>query len=181
MMKRLLSTLFLILLNCTAQALPLLKGTDLTHGTAFEHNWNGNNNPTVVVFLSSSCPCSMAHIDHLITLAKDFPQVKFIGVHSNANESQEEAQKYFQSLDLPFPVIQDNSSEWADRLKAYRTPHAFLISPSGEILYQGGVTSSADPKKADAFYLKVTLKNILSGKKIENTHTRVLGCQIARE
>ena len=55
------------------------------------------------------------------------------------------------------------------------------MTTKGERAYQGGVTSSADPEKADSFYLKVTLKKFLAGEKIESSRTRVLGCQIARK
>lgn len=154
---------------------------DLLTGKLLEHKWSEAPRGTVLVFLSSVCPCSNSHVAHLSELSQAFPEIKFIGIHSNADESKETAESYFRKLNLPFPVIQDNQSEWAERLKAYRTPHSYLISPVGDITYQGGVTSSADPKRADSLYLKVTLKKYLAGEKIEGSRTRVLGCQIARK
>jgi hypothetical protein len=180
-MKMLVVSLFFLSLQCFAQNLPPIKATDLISGKTLEYSWSESKKGSVLVFLSSSCPCSHAHIGHLIDLAKTHPEMKFIGVHSNANEIVHESEKYFKSLNLPFPVIQDNSTEWADRLKAYRTPHAFVVTAEGKLAYQGGVTSSADPEKADSFYLKVTLKKFLAGEKIESSRTRVLGCQIARK
>lgn len=180
-MKKLVLLIFLMSLQCFAQSLPSINATDLISGKTLQHNWSESRKGSVIVFLSSSCPCSHAHIGHLIDLAKTFPDLNFIGVHSNANESFADSEKYFKSLNLPFPVIQDNSSEWADRLKAYRTPHAFVVTTEGDLAYQGGVTSSADPKNADSYYLKVTLKKFLAGERIESSRTRVLGCQIARK
>lgn len=180
-MKMLVISIFFLTLHCFAQELPPIKANDLISGNSFEYNWSDSKKGSVLVFLSSSCPCSNAHIGHLVELAKTFPDVKFIGVHSNANETLSDSKKYFKSLNLPFPVIQDNPIEWADRLKAYRTPHAFVITSDGKLAYQGGVTSSADPEKADIFYLKVTLKKLLAGEKVESSRTRVLGCQIARK
>ena len=180
-MKMLVISVLFLTLQCFAQSLPSINATDLVSGKTLQFSWSESKKGTVLVFLSSSCPCSHAHIGHLIDLAKIYPEMKFIGVHSNANETVIESEKYFKSLNLPFPVIQDNSSEWADRLKAYRTPHAFVVTSKGELAYQGGVTSSADPEKADSFYLKVTLKKFLAGEKIESSRTRVLGCQIARK
>jgi hypothetical protein len=180
-MKTLVFTILFLSLQCLAQPLPSIKALDLTTGESLEYKWSESQKGSVLVFLSSSCPCSHAHVGHLTELVKTYPEIKFIGVHSNADESLAESEKYFKSLNLPFPVIQDNSSEWADRLKAYRTPHAFLVTSEGELAYQGGVTSSADPKKADSFYLKVTLKKFLAGEQIESSRTRVLGCQIARK
>jgi hypothetical protein len=180
-MKMLVTLIFFLCFQCFAQSLPSIKAIDLVSGKTLQHSWNEAKNGSVLVFLSSSCPCSHAHIGHLIDLAKAYPEMKFIGVHSNANESVIDSEKYFKSLNLLFPVIQDDSTKWADRLKAYRTPHAFIVTTKGELAYQGGVTSSADPEKADSFYLKVTLKKFLAGEKIESSRTRVLGCQIARK
>jgi hypothetical protein len=179
-MKMLVISIFFFSFKCFAQKLPPIKATDLISGKTLEYSWDESKKGSVLVFLSSLCPCSHAHIGHLIDLAKTYPEMKFIGVHSNANETQSDSEKYFRSLNLPFPVVQDNSTEWADRLKAYRTPHAFVVTPGGQLAYQGGVTSSADPEKADSFYLKVTLRKFLAGEKIESSRTRVLGCQIAR-
>lgn len=166
---------------CFAKSLPPIKATNITTGNVFEYDWSEAKKGTVLVFISSTCPCSNAHIGHLVDLTQANPDIKFIGIHSNANESLVESQKYFKSLNLPFPVIQDHEAEWADRLKAYRTPHAFLITPLGSLAYQGGITSSANPERADSFYLKVTLKKFVAGEKVENSRTRVLGCQIARK
>ncbi len=179
-MRKFIVAILLSTFQCYAQSLPPLKGTDLISGKTFEHNWKDSKKGSVLVFLSSSCPCSHAHIGHLIDLSKTYPDIQFIGIHSNANEAVFEAEKYFKSLNLPFPVIQDHSLEWANRLKANRTPHAFLLNPGTQLLYQGGVSSSSNPEKADSLYLNITLKKFLSGEKIETTNTRVLGCPIAR-
>lgn len=179
-MRMLMLSFFLLNLQCFAQELPVVKATDLISGQPLEHRWSDAKKGTVLVFLSSTCPCSHAHIGHLKDLATAHSEIRFIGVHSNANENVRESEKYFRALKLPFPVIQDQASEWADRLRAHRTPHAFLISTHGQLLYQGGVTSSSHPEEADSFYLKVTLKRFLAGEKIESSKTRVLGCQIAR-
>jgi hypothetical protein len=180
-MKMLLFLLIALTTQSFAQSLPPIHAMDLGTGETKDHQWKDAKKGTVVVFLSNLCPCSNAHINHLVELSKEFPDIKFIGIHSNTNESPNASKEYFKSKNLPFPVFQDNSTEWADRLKAYRTPHAFLINPEGTLAYQGGVTSSADPERADSFYLKVTLKKFIAGEKIESSRTRVLGCKIARK
>lgn len=182
-MKRLLSSLILMLCSSSvlAAALPPLNGLDLISEKTLTINWQDNKKGSVIVFLSSQCPCSNAHIEHIIDLKKTFPDIHFYGIHSNVNEALEKSKSYFKQKLLPFPVIKDNSSEWADRLKAFRTPHAYLITPEGTVAYQGGVTSSADPAKADSFYLKVILKKFLTGQKIDQSRSRVLGCEIARK
>jgi hypothetical protein len=180
-MKLLLFFFIALASTCFAESLPSIQAMDLRTGETLKHDWKDEKKGTVVIFLSSLCPCSNGHINYISELSKEFPDVKFIGMHSNTNESIDTAKEYFKSKELPFPVFQDHSTEWADRLKAFRTPHAFLITPEGKVVYQGGVTSSADPKRADSFYLKVTLKKFLAGEEIESSRTRILGCQIARQ
>jgi peroxiredoxin len=89
----------------------------------------------VVVFMSAKCPCSNSHVAILKKLSQKYQNFKFIGIHSNSDESKESAQKYFKSAGLRFDIIQDQKNRLANELQAYKTPHAFVISPSGEILY----------------------------------------------
>lgn len=179
-MKFLLLCLIFCSAQCFGQTLPTLEGQNVVTNADQKVSWQEKKG-TVLVFLSSLCPCSNAHISHLKELAQKYTDINFIGIHSNADEDAKESQQYFTQQGLSFPVLRDESSLWANRLKAYRTPHAFLISPQGDIIYQGGVTSSADASKAEKFYLKETLKRWLAGKKIENKQTRVIGCEIARK
>ncbi|MGE3610571.1 MAG: redoxin family protein [Bacteriovoracaceae bacterium] len=163
-----------------ASSLPLLRGQNIIDESQISHDWTSPKLGTVIVFLSALCPCSNGHVDHLKELAKNNPEFDFIGIHSNANETKEEGKTYFQSKELSFKIIRDLESEWANRLKAYATPHAFVVDKSGELLYQGGVTSSASADRAEEFYLKDALLALKSGQKIKLAKTRVLGCKIAR-
>lgn len=175
--------LILVLIFCSAQGfaqtLPSLEAQNVVTEKIEKVSWQEKKG-TVLVFISSLCPCSNAHISHLKELAQKFTDIQFVGIHSNADEVGKDSKEYFVQQSLPFPVLRDEKSLWANRLKAYRTPHAFLISSTGELIYQGGVTSSADASKADTFYLKEALTQLMEGKKIETTKTRVIGCEIAR-
>lgn len=135
----------------------------------------------VVVFLSSVCPCSNSHVKELIQLQKEFKEFDFIGIHSNQDEKMDEAKKYFTSLDLDFLIIQDENASIADHFKAQKTPHAFIINPKNEIIYQGGVSSSNRFEKAEHFYLREALTNLKNNKEIQQAQTRALGCYINRE
>lgn len=178
-MKLLLVLLVFCSAQCLAQALPALEGINIVTEKTTVIDWQ-EKKATALVFISSLCPCSNAHIEHLKTLAQKFPDINFVGIHSNADEVAKDSKEYFAQQNLPFPVLRDEKSTWANRLKAYRTPHAFVISPAGAVIYQGGVTSSAEAKKAEHFYLQETLERLLAGKKIETNKTRVIGCEIAR-
>lgn len=134
----------------------------------------------VVVFLSARCPCSNSHLGELASLSKEHPSYDFIGVHSNVDEDSEETKKYFEKAKLPFRVIQDNGAKMADKLKAYKTPHAFIFDKKSEIIYQGGVSSSHDFESADRKYLREALDDLEKGQAIKVPESRTLGCVIPR-
>jgi len=134
----------------------------------------------VVVFMSAKCPCSNSHIPELKNLVSRYKNFEFIGVHSNVNEPPDLTKKYFVEADLPFAVIQDNEAQIADQLKAYKTPHAFVLNPEGKILYQGGVTNSVNAQYAEKHFLKDALEDISQDKPVRLANGRTLGCIIMR-
>lgn len=154
-----------------------LQGTNLLGTTEITSD---ANKTTVLVFLSSICPCSNSHVEELKRLKNDFPDVEFIGVHSNADEDLVSAKEYFSEKKLNFPLIEDDTSKLANQFKALRTPHAFVINTTGETLYQGGVTSSSSFDEKNQNYLREALTDLREGKKIRTTSSRPLGCMIAR-
>jgi hypothetical protein len=135
---------------------------------------------TVVVFLSARCPCSNSHIEVLSKAAAEFKEFNFVAVHSNLEETKEEAVKYFTALKLPFPVIQDRNLKLADEFRALKTPHAFVLSPSGTVLYKGGVTNSNHAPAADKNFLKDALADLRAGNAVRSPEGRTLGCEIKR-
>ena len=135
---------------------------------------------TVLVFLSARCPCSNSHIALLKSLAKDYKDFSFVAVHSNADEPSDEAKTYFKGSELPFPVIQDEGTKIADGYKALKTPHAFLLSPDGKILYKGGVTNSNRADRADVQFLRDALADVEAGQPVKVAEGRALGCNISR-
>ncbi len=138
--------------------------------------------PSVVVFLSSKCPCSHAHEASLNALATEFQKkgVKFLGVHANADEQTAIDRAHFKKAGLAFPVVADESGVLANSFGALKTPHAYVVK-NGEIVYQGGVDSSADPAKADKFYLRDALTAVSAGLKPKIAQARALGCIIKRK
>jgi hypothetical protein len=136
---------------------------------------------TVVIFLSARCPCSDSHITELKNLFEKYKDFKFVGIHSNFDEDLEFSKKYFTTQALPFPVLQDEKAALADSFKALKTPHAYVLSPEGEIVFQGGVTNSANGKDAKVHYLADALEDLQQNRKIKTAAVRTLGCVILRE
>jgi hypothetical protein len=176
-------------------------GIDLVSSKPMKVNLREGSLGTIVVFLSTRCPCSGSHIECelkgtgkevssgtqpkkqklLAELANEFAPLgfKFLGIHSNADESLEEAKQYFRDR-LPFPVLQDDQSVIAKQFQAYKTPHAYVVSPQLKILFAGGISNSHNPATASRIYLKEVLQSIVKGQKPPETEVRVLGCKINR-
>jgi peroxiredoxin len=134
----------------------------------------------VYVFLSSKCPCSASHERVLEALAKRFPEFRFTGVHSNQDEKAEDSQEHFAKAGLPFPVVRDEGARFAEKLGAFKTPHAFVFDARGEKIYEGGVDDSKSAPRARHHYLADALTALREGKRPEIRQTRVLGCEIQR-
>ena len=133
---------------------------------------------TVVVFLSATCPCSNSHIPALASLRKNYPNIQFIGIHSNADERAATGKAYFEAARLGFPVIRDSETKYAKQFGAVQTPHAFVLNADGEILYQGAVTSSSVAQRAEHNYLQDALNDISAGRQPATSQRKTLGCYI---
>jgi hypothetical protein len=136
--------------------------------------------PTVFVFLSSMCPCSMSHIEELKNITDDFSQIQMVGVSSNLDETDAAAHEYFKNTGLKFVVLKDVESKLANYFKASKTPHAFLLNTDGKVLFQGGVSNSSKFEQADRRYLREALVDVISGKPVRTPFARALGCAIRR-
>lgn len=136
---------------------------------------------TAFVFLSAKCPCSSGHEEKLKELAQTYsPEIQFTGIHSNADESSELAREHFKESNLGFPVIEDPQAKIADELGALKTPHVFLISAEGKILFQGGVDDSKNAAESKTQYLKDALEDVKAGREPKVATARSLGCVIKR-
>lgn len=152
----------------------------IAYPAARELNIESIKKTKVLVFLSRTCPCTQQNIPYLNKLAKDFPEIEFIGVHSKKGGTLQEITEVVEVYKPDFPVIDDNNLVIANLLKANRTPQAFILSDKNEILYNGGVTDRTNPANASKTYLKNALTEVSSHKEITEKETRSLGCVIIR-
>lgn len=162
------------------ELIPQLSGKDLTTGKHVQLDLRALTSPSVVVFLSTKCPCSGAHLPALKELSLRFKAFQFIGIHSNTDEDEATSESFFSKAALPFPVIQDKNADLAKRFLALKTPHTFVISPKGELLFQGGIDNSHSPEKASRHFLEEVLTALSKGEKPPLNEARTLGCAIRR-
>lgn len=136
---------------------------------------------TVFVFLSAECPCSDSYIPELNRLAHKYAEqgVRFVGVHSNADESREDAQKYFSKAKVVFPVVDDGDQKILNLFAALKTPHVFVIDHvQRTVIYHGGVGSA---HRAEAEMNHLLERALDQGLSPDPKETKTLGCLIARQ
>ena len=65
---------------------------------------------------------------------------------------------------------------------AKNTPHMFVISPEGKVIYQGAIDSKPSSKPEDIAsstnYVKVALDESMAGKPVSNASTKPYGCSV---
>ncbi|UYL07777.1 redoxin family protein [Bdellovibrio sp. SKB1291214] len=184
-MKQILLLLSIALVSvnvfATTKQLTSVDGTDVLNGKFVHLETKSAKKGTVVIFMSAKCPCSASHESLLKDMSAQYKDFNFIAVHSNSDETSEVTKNHFAEASLPFPVIQDSKSRLANELGALKTPHAFVLSPAGEVLYQGGVTDSHVGPSAKKQFLKDALEDLQAGKTVRMKEGRALGCFIQRE
>ena len=65
---------------------------------------------------------------------------------------------------------------------AKNTPHMFVISPEGKVIYQGAIDNKPSSKPEDiassSNYVKVALDESMGGKPVSNASTKPYGCSV---
>jgi mono/diheme cytochrome c family protein/peroxiredoxin len=140
----------------------------------------------VVVFLGTQCPINNAFLPELVRLHKQYTPrgVRFVGINANEQDSTAEIVEHARKHEVPFPVLKDDGKV-ADLFGAERTPEAFLLDPSGKVLYQGRIDDQFGigyyrPGKPTRRDLADALEEVLAGRPVSVPSTPVAGCKIAR-
>ena len=158
----------------------LFTGTDLYQGKSFTFP-KKESKATVVVFMSAVCPCSASHEKAVKELSEKYGKdgFEFVVVHSNQNEPAELAKKHFKDAGFSFPILEDRGAKIADRLKALKTPHAFILQKD-KVVFAGGVDDSANSAESTIPFLANALAELKENKPITVSNARALGCVIKR-
>ena len=82
----------------------------------------------------------------------------------------------------PSAMLMDESGKMGQMYGAKTTPHMFIISPQGVLVYAGSIDSVAsarvDDIKTATNYVRQGLSEALSGKPISMANTRPYGCSV---
>jgi len=83
---------------------------------------------------------------------------------------------------VPSGTLLDPTGAIGKAYGAQTTPHLYIITPTGQLAYKGGIDSIATAKKDDIAkaepYVKLALADIAAGRKVAQASTRPYGCSI---
>lgn len=176
----------LILISSPALAkntldLPAIVGRDIYSEKEASFEVDKSKDALVLAFISARCPCSASHDEILRGLSKKFSNIQFLALNSNVDEPFKEVAPHFRHLKIPFVVLKDENAKLADHFGALKTPHVFVFSPQGKLLYDGGITNSHVGPSATKNYLQEVLEDITNKKEPRYSKQRALGCYIQRQ
>ncbi len=137
---------------------------------------------TVLLFVSSLCPCSAKYDERNLRLAAEYAPkgVRFLAVNSSFGEKPAEIAAHAQQIGYPFPMLRDEGNVIADRLGAQVTPEVFVLDSKGVLRYHGRIDDNRDALKVTVTDLRNALDALLAGKLPPKPERIAFGCAIAR-
>jgi glutathione peroxidase-family protein len=198
--KSLLSLLALAFLAChdapagdaasVGEAAPAFTIKDASGQTRSLSDYQGKY--VILEWVNFGCPFVRKHYDsgHMQTLQREVTAkgVIWLSICSSAPGKQ----GYFEGEDLtqrlkkekavPTAYLVDDEGRVGRAYGAKTTPHMFLISPKGTLLYAGGIddkpTTDQDDIPSATNYVAQALQSAMSGKEIAVKTSRPYGCSV---
>lgn len=143
----------------------------------------------IVVFTCNTCPFSVANEDRIIALDTKYKNVGYPVIAINPNNPEVQPGDSFEAMKkraaekrFTFPYLLDEGQEVYPSYGATKTPHVYLLQKTekgNEVKYIGAIDdNSRNPNDVTVKYLENAVDALLSGKTIEITETKAIGCSI---
>jgi hypothetical protein len=171
-------------------AAPDFTGTDSNGKTQTLAQYRGKY--VVLEWANKGCPYEQKHYNsgNMESLQKQWTGkgVVWLSVLSSAPGEQgyatpAEENDYLRSMHAaPTAAILDPGGNIGRLYGAKTTPHMFVISPEGKLLYEGALDDQPTPDPASLKgahnYVSTALEEAMSGKPVTTTVTRPYGCSV---
>jgi peroxiredoxin len=144
----------------------------------------------IIIFTCNTCPYSVANEDRIIGLDRKYKTQGFpvIAINPNdpiavPNESFEKMKVRVHEKGFTFPYLLDKGQKVYPKFGATKTPEVYIVTRNDlKVQYIGAIdNSSRDPEQVTEKYVENAVAALLTGKKIEKTETRAIGCSIKKQ
>lgn len=137
---------------------------------------------TVLIFVATQCPVSLAYDARMAKLATDYAPkgIKVVGINSNKQEDGAEVAQHQADKKLGFEVLKDPQNKIADKFDAHVTPEVYVVGADGKLVYHGAFDNSRNEGEVKTKYLATALDEIVAGKAVSKSETKAFGCSIKR-
>lgn len=143
----------------------------------------------IVIFTCNTCPFSVANEDRIIALDAKYKNTGYPVIAINPNNPEVKPGDSFDAMKVrtrekgfTFPYLFDEGQKVYPKYGATKTPHVYLLEKTekgNEVKYIGAIDdNSRNSNGVKVKYLENAVDALLSGKDIEVTETKAIGCSI---
>ena len=143
----------------------------------------------IVIFTCNHCPFAKAYEDRIISLDKKFAAKGYPVIAINPNNPAKQKEDSFELMQkraaekgFTFPYLFDEGQKVYPQFGATKTPHVYILEKTAKgnvVRYIGAIDDNYDDESAvKQKYVEDAVNALLSGKSIETTTTRAIGCSI---
>ena len=141
---------------------------------------------SLVMLICNHCPYVIHYHEELKRLSQDYStQINMVAISSNdveryPQDGPEAMKELFESLNLDFPYLFDETQEIAKTLKAECTPEFYMYDGNNALVYRGRLDGSSPGKDipitgAD---LRAAIDSLLKGAPVSSDQHPSMGCSI---
>ena len=143
-------------------------------------------NGTLIMFICNHCPYVIHYHGEIVKLSIDYNQkINMVAISSNdiieyPQDSPERMKELWNSLNLSFPYLFDETQQIAKKYKAECTPEFYLFNHQNKLEYRGRMdeTSPGSDKLPSGKDLRMAIDNLLSNQPICKEQLLSMGCNI---
>ena len=144
----------------------------------------GDKKAVVLFFVSPFCSTTRPFMKEINAIAAAYADRAVVSlIHSDSEITVEVALQHADMNEVKAPVLVDKDQKLAKLVKATITPEAVVLSPTGEVLYQGRINDlylgpTKRQRAATTKDLRDALDAILAGKPVPQPQLEAQGCKI---
>jgi peroxiredoxin/gas vesicle protein len=141
----------------------------------------------VLEWINLDCPFVQYHYDKastMIDLAKKYKDkdVVWLAINGTSQTTPEANRDFAAKHKLPYPILDDRAGKVGRLYGAITTPHLFIISKTGEVVYDGAIDNAPNGKTIDGSdkvnYVDKALSELTSGQRVSTSKTQSYGCSV---